>query len=141
MRLVYYISTRKLTAHIADHATDAYVPVLNEILRPHMENADEREGDFVHANLEQAKTMAFDILCDLGDKGIDLLCIALDDDFYAELEASGDIRDSVRKDAWGGRLLKISQRGCLLINHRCEVQPVTFLVQTGLVGDAAMTMQ
>jgi len=128
MQLMYFISQLKLTAAIINGQTETSVPLLNETLRPHLEHEEERDGDMVHANLEEATRLAKDIVYDLGDKGIDVLAISIDDELYNELVASGDIRHSVRSDPFGGRLLKLSQRACVTINRACTVMPLRHML-------------
>jgi len=128
MQMMYFISQMKLTAAIISGQTESAVPLLNETLRPHLEHPDDREGDLVHADLEEAKRLAKDIVYDLGDKGIDVLAISIDDDVYQQLVSAGDIRDSVRSDPFGGRMLKLSQRACITINRACTVMPLRHML-------------
>jgi len=110
------------------------VPVLNETLRPHLQDPEEQEGDIVHADLEEAKRLARDIVYDLGDKGIDLLAISVDDEVFEGLKTTGDIRDCKHSDPYGGRLLKLSQHACQVINGCCIIVPVRYVVPMGHVG-------
>jgi hypothetical protein len=118
-----------LTRHIFGHAGTHHVPVLNETLRPHLEDPEDWEGDKVHADPEEACRLAVDIAFDIGAKGINVLDISIEDADYDALVASGDIRDSVRSDPYGGRLLKLSQRACQALNRCCTtVVPHTWMV-------------
>jgi hypothetical protein len=128
IKLIYFISQLKLTAAIIEAAqAETAVPMLNVTLRPHLQDPEEQDGDFVHANLEEAKRLARDIVFDLGDKGIDVLAIAVDKDVFAGLESTGDIRDSLRTDPYGGRLLKLSQHACQVINGGCFIMPLRLM--------------
>jgi len=133
MQMMYFISQMKLTAAIVNGQTESAVPLLNETLRPHLEHPDDQEGDLVHADLEEAKRLAKDILIDLGDKGIDVLAIAVEDEVYNGLVATGDIRDSGRSDPFGGRMLKLSRDACVTINRACTVMPVRHMRPANLV--------
>jgi len=133
MQILYYISQLRLTSAIVDAAGPTSVPVLNEKLRPHVEDAEQREGDLVHTSLEEAGKMALDILLDIGDKGIDLLAISVEDEVYARLALSGDIRDCKHKDWLGGHLLKLSQQACRIINSCCTVVVVRNMLPTELL--------
>jgi hypothetical protein len=119
MKVIYYISTLGLTRHIVNHTEANHVPVLNETLRPHLDDPEDWEGDHVHADLSEARRLARDIVFDIGSKGIDVLAIRVEDADYDALVASGDIRDSKRSDPYGGRLLKLSQAACKKVNGCC----------------------
>jgi hypothetical protein len=140
MKLIYFISQLKLTAGIIDAASETTVPVLNETLRPHLDDPEDQEGDLVHADLEEAKRMARDIVYDIGDKGIDVLAISVEDDVFAALKAAGDIYDSARSDPYGGRLLKLSQHGCQVINAKSTVMVLRDMLPPGHVSGASTTV-
>ncbi|MBS2006068.1 MAG: hypothetical protein JST01_03430 [Cyanobacteria bacterium SZAS TMP-1] len=128
MKMLYYISQLKLTAAIIAGQTETEVPLLNETLRPHLEHIEDQEGDIVHGDLEAAKELAKNILYDLGDKGIDVLAIGIEDEVYDGLAATGDIRESARKDAFGRPMLKLSQHACHVINRSCTVMPLRHML-------------
>jgi hypothetical protein len=138
MKLIYFISQLKLTASFTAEEGQAPERALNERLRPHLAEPEDQEGDFVHADLEEAKRLARDIVFDIGDKGIDVLAIGVEDDVYEGLSAAGDIRDSRRTDPYGGRLLKLSQRACQVINDNCDIVPVRYMLPLGHVSAPTM---
>jgi len=50
---------------------------------------------------KRPKALLCPLFFDLRDKGIDVLAISVEDDLFARLEATGDIRDSKRSDPFG----------------------------------------
>jgi len=62
MKLIYFISQLKLTAGSVDADGRMLTPVLNDTLRPHQADPEDQEGDFVHADLEEAKSLALSIV-------------------------------------------------------------------------------
>ena len=135
MQHLYFISPRRTTGFIMDAATADRIPVLNEILRPNAEHAQDRSGDLVHKDMESAKRLALDLLIDLGDKRMDVLRIDVPDSVFDMLRERGDIVDSARPDCFGAPMLWVSQQGCKLVNDFCEgVKPTHITVDVSSAG-------